>query len=419
MSLVIDQIKKSCQSVFSQKELIDIAKSQPEKFEGVINSFGLLNNIHRAKRCIQAEPRYGSRLVPEKVFIIDNFDINNNPNGTANNLYITDKKGRLKNNLYEPDTDLKISTRKSKNPNLKVIGFFGGSTIMGDGAQLPEFSIPALVEKILNSEYGIDCVCVNYGVLGWTIQDSFNLLTAEALKEKLDTVIFYSGWNCIRDFIITESLKKTNPFDDKFRIVDGSSNRQIGFNHYLYHRFSPLKNLKLTLTTFINLLASYGLMWIPIQPLQGYLARAIPKYFPVQEDLTEYIIKSIQKNTVTDLSNEAVKHYRHIDKMAKFCSQNNSSSYLSYFQPLLYFGKKKLSPEEKVIFELFNHHSEYYQKFYSIIKDHLSEDEIVDLTGLFDNHSEQLYIDMGHLNKMGNFVVAEKIARDLSQMYRS
>jgi hypothetical protein len=195
MQMNIDQIKDSCHSVYTQKELIDFAKKQPEKFEGVINLYGVLPNIHRTKHCIQAEPRYGCRLVPEKVFIIDNLDVNENLNSISGNLYITDKKGRLKNNLSEPDTDLKIKIRRSKNSNLKIIAFFGGSTIMGDGAQLPQFSIPALVEKILNLEYGIDCICVNYGVLSWTMQDSFNLLTAEALKEKIDTVVFYSGWN--------------------------------------------------------------------------------------------------------------------------------------------------------------------------------------------------------------------------------
>ena len=418
MSYVIDQLKESCRSTYSLKELVEIAKSQPEKFEGIINLDGVLDNIYRAKRCIQAEPRYGSRLMPEKSFIIDHRDMSQDPSKAICNLYLTDKKGRLKNNISEEDTDVKISNRRSKNPNLKVIAFFGGSTIMGEGAQLPQYSIPALVENILNTGYGIDCVCLNYGTLGWTIQDSFNLLTAEALKEKPATVVFYSGWNCIRDFTIAEALKKTNPFHPQFRIADGSSNSQIGFNHHLYHRYKPLKNIKHTIFSLINFVASYALRWIPHQSLQKHLVRAIAKYFPVQEDLTDYIMESVQKSTVAELSNEAVNHYRHINQMANACSLKNSASYLSYFQPLLYFGNKPLSPDEKVIIELFNQYPEYYQKFYSLIKDHFAEDEMIDLTGLFDHHPEQLYIDMGHLNKAGYFVVAERIAQDLAQIYK-
>ena len=418
MSYVIDQLKESCRSTFSLNELIEIAKSQPEQFEGIIKLDGVLDNIYRAKRCIQAEPRYGSRLLPDKAFIIDYRNQNEGLNCDTGNLYLTDKKGRLKNNVDEPDTDIKISNRRSKNPNLKVIAFFGGSTIMGEGAQLPQYSIPALVENILNKEYGIDCVCVNYGTLGWTIQDSFNLLTAEALKENLDAVVFYSGWNCIRDFIIAAALKKENPFHPQFCIADGSSNNQIGFNHHLYHRYKPLKNLKHTTFSLINFVASYTLRCIPQQSLKKYLVRAISKYFPVQEDLTDCIMESVQKNTVAELANEAVNHYRHINQMAKACSLKSSASYLSYFQPLLYFGNKSLSPDEKVIIELFNQYPEYYQKFYSLIKEHFAEDEMIDLTGLFDHHSEQLYIDMGHLNKAGYFVVAERIAQDLAQIYK-
>jgi hypothetical protein len=237
------------------------------------------------------------------------------------------------------------------------------------------------------------------------------------LKEKIDTVVFYSGWNCIRDFTIAEALKKSNPFTDKFQIMDGSSNRQIGFNHLLYNRYNTFINLKLTLSLFANQLASYGLRWLPIKSLQKYLIPAISKFFPVQKDLTKYIIESVQKNTITELSTGAVSHYRHINSMAKACSHKNSCTYLSYFQPLLYFGKKNLSAEEKVIFELFNHYGEYYHKFYSLIKDSFTVDEMIDLTGLFDSNLDQLYIDMGHLNKMGNFIVANKMAQDIAKMY--
>ena len=418
MSHVIDQLKESCQATFSLKELVEIAKSQPEKFEGIINLDGVLDNIYRAKRCIQAEPRYGSRLLPEKAFIVDHRDMDQDPSNAICNLYLTDKKGRLKNNISEPDTDVKISNRKSNNPNLKVIAFFGGSTIMGDGAQLPQFSIPALVENILNTQYGIDCVCLNYGTLGWTIQDSFNLLTAEALKENLDTVVFYSGWNCVLNFSIAEALKKENPFDLQFRIADGSSNSQVGFNHHLYHRYKPLQSLKHTLSVFANMVSSFGIRLIPIESLRKSLTRAVGKYFPTQADLTKYIMQSVQKSTVAELSTQAVNHYRHINQMAKACSLKSSASYLSYFQPLLYFGNKPLSPEEKVFIDLFNQHPEYYQNFYSLVKDHFPDDEMIDLTGLFDDHFEQLYIDMGHLNKVGYFIVAERIAQDLARIHK-
>ena len=39
---------------------------------------------------------------------------------------------------------------------------------------------------------------------------------------------------------------------------------------------------------------------------------------------------------------------------------------------------------------------------------------MIDLVDLFNNVSEQLYIDIGHLNKTGYFLVAQKIAKDIA-----
>lgn len=414
MSDFIEKLGKSCTQTFTLKELVSLAKTLPEKFEGVINLYGVMSNIRKVRSSIQADPRYGDRPLPAKVFIVDNLDWDEDPLSATANLYVTDKRGRVKNALFDEDTDLKIDLRRKQNPNLKIFSFFGGSTIMGDGAQLPQFSIPALVEQILNTEYDIDCVCINNGVLGWTIQDSFALLSNEVLKEKSDAIIFYSGWNCIRSFTITEALKIANSFGDRFRITDGCSVRHISFNYFLYNRFNPSKSFRHSFFTLANLVLSSTLSYVPSKILHKYLIKSISKYIPVQEDLSAEMTKAVDQSEVVVLAAGAVKHYQHTNLMAKACSEKSGSAYLSYFQPLLYFGRKKLSPEEELFFDKYNHYPEYYQKFYELIKDHLSEDGIIDLVDLFNEVSDQLYIDIGHLNKQGYFLVAQKIAKDIA-----
>ena len=418
MSEFIQQLKQSCTQYYSLQELINIARSLPEKFEGVVNLYDLMTNIRRVRSSIQPDPRYGDRPLPGKVFIVNNLDWDEDLSGTSADLYVTDKRGRAKNALDDSDTDLKISNRRKQNPNLKVFSFFGGSTIMGDGAQLPQFSIPALVEKILNHEYGIDCICINNGVLGWTIQDSFSLLANEVLKEKSDAIIFYSGWNCIRSLIISEALKQANSFEDCFRITDGCTTRQIGFNYFLYHRFSPLKTVKQGLISSVNLLLSSVVESIPFKAMQKRLKTAISNYLSVQDDLSEIMAKSVEQYQVENLAAGAVEHYRHMNSMAKACCASKGSVYLSYFQPLLYFGDKPLSPEEKLIYDRYNHYPEYYQKFYHLMQGHFVNDGMVDLANIFNGNTEQLYIDMGHLNKMGYFLVAQRIARDIYESFR-
>ena len=43
----------------------------------------------------------------------------------------------------------------------------------------------------------------------------------------------------------------------------------------------------------------------------------------------------------------------------------------------------------------------------------MKNSKFFDFTHIFDNTFEQLYIDSGHLNRLGNFKVAEKIAEKL------
>jgi hypothetical protein len=159
---------------------------------------------------------------------------------------------------------------------------------------------------------------------------------------------------------------------------------------------------------------SSALSYVPSRFLHKHLKKVISKYIPVQEDLSGEMTKAIEQNEIGVLSAGAVEHYKHINLMAKACSEKSGSIYLSYFQPLLYFGGKKLSPEEELFFDKYNHYPEYYQKFYELIKDNLSEDGMIDLVDLFNNVSEQLYIDIGHLNKTGYFLVAQKIAKDIA-----
>ena len=49
---------------------------------------------------------------------------------------------------------------------------------------------------------------------------------------------------------------------------------------------------------------------------------------------------------------------------------------------------------------------------------HFVNDGMVDLANIFNGNTEQLYIDMGHLNKMGYFLVAQRIARDIYESFR-
>jgi hypothetical protein len=54
------------------------------------------------------------------------------------------------------------------------------------------------------------------------------------------------------------------------------------------------------------------------------------------------------------------------------------------------------------------------QKFYQQVMSQQKPEYFKDLSAVFDSVHKQTYVDTGHLNPYGNFIVAEKIADQLS-----
>jgi lysophospholipase L1-like esterase len=54
------------------------------------------------------------------------------------------------------------------------------------------------------------------------------------------------------------------------------------------------------------------------------------------------------------------------------------------------------------------------RKFYEQLMTHSTPDFFRDLTHIFDVVNKQTYIDTGHLNPYGNFLIAENIASQIA-----
>ena len=57
---------------------------------------------------------------------------------------------------------------------------------------------------------------------------------------------------------------------------------------------------------------------------------------------------------------------------------------------------------------------ETFYSFLRAFKDQKCRNYLVDLTSSFNNISEQLYQDSGHLNRKGNYIIAKKLAQEIS-----
>ena len=57
-----------------------------------------------------------------------------------------------------------------------------------------------------------------------------------------------------------------------------------------------------------------------------------------------------------------------------------------------------------------------FRSFYNEIKKHvLIKPEYFDLTHCFDNSPEEIYIDNGHINAYGNYLVADRISEVINE----
>ena len=89
-------------------------------------------------------------------------------------LYCTDNHGVLKNSIVHSDHKQRVWYAKEN--QIPVILIFGGSTIMGQGSILPDFTIPSLIEEIYQNKFNQKKICcINFGVGGWSSLDSSKL----------------------------------------------------------------------------------------------------------------------------------------------------------------------------------------------------------------------------------------------------
>ena len=86
---------------------------------------------------------------------------------------------------------------------------------------------------------------------------------------------------------------------------------------------------------------------------------------------------------------------------------------MTFLQPLIINTEKQLTEEEEKIKKNQNiDNNTLIKAFYEkILKNNLNN--FYDLKNVFDSTKHQTFLDLGHLNKDGNFIIAEYIANKI------
>ena len=400
----LESLRALLTSGISNEDVRSVAHTLSNEKLRCITSERLIDNVLLARSVFKPNAFYGTRLAAHQNVLIDVDAL-----GAKDiDLLVTDDDGFVKNRITDDDTKKRRAHARASNK--KIITFFGGSTIMGTGCRLPAFTIPSLVEQILSLKYQIDSVCINRGILGMTSQDSFNMLVADELRTPPDLVVFYTGWNCVFNQSAVLAL-----LDDVSRTIFsntylGMSTRHIEHGMHLGQQFNGVASFKRTIWLSINRsLSNIAALFQTkkYRTIFNHILRFDPN---VNHSFVPEIIESITHGDTQKIAKDCAQDYLRLVKLAHACCEAENVRFLNFIQPCLSWGNKTLTPGEQQFVNNNPPMGGVQKAFYDQVIAKTTQKYFHDLGHVFDSTPQQVYIDTGHLNPYGNFIVAEKIA---------
>ena len=257
----------------------------------------------------------------------------------------------------------------SQGNSLKIF-VFGGSTVWGSGAR-DEGTIPSRLAQALCAA-GFPVQVENYGESGYVSTQEVLRLQQELQRGNIPhIVIFYDGFN------------------DAFATYQ---TRSAGAPQNLEHRFQEFNARK-----------------------RFHLWGLFPNTLELGERLQYRFLKSGSLPPIDQpLAQAAAQVHAENRKMVQGMAIVYGFQPFFYWQPVLY-TKKNLSAEERRLPE----GESLAESYHSLTQFALQDPYVKDLTTLFDNQTQTVYVDWSHISEEGNGQVALALAQDLQVYVRS
>lgn len=335
------------------------------------------NGVSTFEYRMGSPPAYSDKKIYDEQFLTDSFN--------AFNIEFTDTAFRLKDykskNINVIDS-LRVTLYQNKNAE-NLIHIFGGSSIYCQEVK-DDHTVASYLQKMINDlskNYNV----INHGVPAYMTKHQVMKLKEISLNKR-DIVIFYSGNNDIT-FIVDR--------DDKDGVTAESGFRRAQHNikHYNFYE-------KLILNTYLKFPKSkfFKLLYknITIPNLIG---------IGVHKKSLDENLKYLADNYIEQLF------------IAKKFTLDQKAYFYNFLQPNLYIKKvETLTEEEKFIISnevKISHSSKIpYELAYPMLKKELKlkfKDLSYDLTSIFDELTEDIYLDFIHVNHIGNEIIAKSI----------
>lgn len=405
---------------FPDKHRETAVSSLGDRFIGTLSMEGLLDNIRNSRRAFVPTSYFGYRMGANVGFVVAAGGGGVRPEGApaiGSDLFVTDSLGIFKNAIDDDDSAERVRIARERGD--KIVVLYGGSTMMGIGSRTPECTIAALVENILENDYGLRTVCLNRGIAGAYCQDALNVLMAEVQSDQPDCVVFYDGWNCCHNLMLNKVFRDAGPFEGEIPVHRGMSLRHLEHDIVLHRHFSVRQvfqhGWRLAGTSVLTGIARL----VPNQAVRRICARLAESLFSLKNNIY-FSANSLRQTSDSDeLARESADDYWRIHRYSKAICDVSQTQFVTYFQPVVWWGAKPYSSSEQTYIEASKPVEDDHVRFYREVCSRPMQDWFVNLSDTFRDVSADMYIDSGHLNPLGNLTVAKAIAADLAVRLKS
>ncbi len=276
-------------------------------------------------------------------------------------------------------------------PDLTII-VTGGSTIFGVGSSDNSSTVPSILERLINQRLNIRCEVVNMALRGGQSFQEMLLINRFFSEKHADLVLAISGRNdadaALDDPTVGGAFLKKRIWNNAVQLVHQAERGEfivIGIGN-------KLRSWSYT----------YDLLYRWLEP---------PKKSKKNKDLFQF---NIRMNALTNKEQRAkisATHYAAADQISKL----NDATFVMVLQPTAYTKNIYTEEEmrllirqrgsEKAINKARQGENEFYDAFRKIEKPF----KFIDLSNIFSESKETLYIDQCHYNDLGAEKFAEKI----------
>jgi lysophospholipase L1-like esterase len=261
---------------------------------------------------------------------------------------------------------------------------FGGSTMMGMGAR-DEQTIPAVLARRL-TELGHSVSVTNYGQLGHnSTQEAITLQQLLKAGERIDLAVFYDG---INEMACAEQTGRADGLFNEAR-------RQAEFN--LLH---PERRRDLILAALSSVAPR------TLRRLRQLTGLRLRGPLPVLE-------AELSRIDLNRLASDVVAAYTANLRLVRLLAREYGFQPLFFWQPVITTKKDKTDDEQRWENDYSRDPARRRLLYETIIggrrrcPELASASDAIDLSSLFDDWSEPIYIDLYHLSEAGNAAVAE------------